>query len=102
MLNYVVELDFEKQTMRLYEPKSFRYEGRGTALPFSLVQRIPFVDLEVSLPNGKSVRGGFLLDSGGNMVVHIHKQVAERQGLLAGLPKLEEIGHGLGDLLMNV
>jgi len=102
MMNYVVELDFEKQTMRLYEPKSFCYEGHGTALPFSLVQRIPFVDLEISLPNGKSVRGGFLLDSGGNMVVHIYKQVAEREGLLVGLPKLEEIGHGLGGATKRV
>lgn len=96
MRQYVVELDFETDVMRLYEPTLFQYGGQGVALPFSLVNGIPFIDLEVSLPNGKSALGSFLVDTGGNMVVHVYKQVAERDGLLRRLPPLEETGYGIG------
>jgi predicted aspartyl protease len=96
MQHYVVELDFKKDVMRLYEPTEFQYVEGGVALPFSLVNGIPFVELEVSLPNGKSARGSFLIDTGGNMVVHLYKQVAEGAGLLDKLPTLAETGYGIG------
>lgn len=93
---YVMELDFEKEVMRLHEPKAFLYAGRGQALPLSFAQGIPFIKLELSLPNGKSVRGDFLIDTAGNWGIHAHKQVADRNGLLDGLPSLDEKGRGLG------
>ena len=93
---YVLELNFEKEVMRLYEPKAFQYTGRGQSLSISFAQEIPFVKLEISLPNGKSAQGDFLIDTGGNMSVHLHRQVADREGLLEGLPSLQEEGHGMG------
>lgn len=48
------------------------------------------------LRDGKSVRGPFLVDSGGNMVAHVHKQMAERAGLFDGLRTLKETGYGIG------
>jgi predicted aspartyl protease len=96
MKQYVVELDFERDKMLLYEPTTFQYKRRGVSLPFSLVNGIPFVDLQLSLPNGKSVRGRFLVDTGGNMVVHVYRQIAEDAGLLDGLATLPETGYGIG------
>jgi hypothetical protein len=97
MNRHVVELDFVQQKMRLYEPATFRYNGRGTTLPLTFAEGIPFVELEISLPNGKTVKGSFLVDTGGGlMVVHIHKRIADRDGLLEGLTMLAETGVGIG------
>ncbi len=38
---YVVELDYERDVTRIYDPTEFQYEGAGTALPRSYVQGIP-------------------------------------------------------------
>jgi PDZ domain-containing protein len=94
---YVVELDYDDKVMRFYEPSAFRYVGRGQSLPISFAQGIPFVNLELTLTNGKSLKGDFLIDSaGGGMAIHIHKQIAERDRLLDKVPTLEEKGHGIG------
>jgi predicted aspartyl protease len=96
MMQHVVELDFEDNVMRLHDPGNFRYGGRGSELPFSIVDGIPYVELNLSLPNGKATRGSFLIDTGGNMVVHVHRQVAVDRGLLEGLATLPETGYGIG------
>lgn len=96
MMQHVVELDFEDNVMRLHDPSGFRYKGRGAELPFSIVNGIPFVELHISLPNGKSASGAFLIDTGGNMTVHVHRQVAVDRGLLNALTTLPETGYGIG------
>jgi PDZ domain len=96
MTQHVVELDFEDDVMRLHDPSRFNYKGSGSELPFSIVNGIPFVELQVSLPNGKTISGAFLIDTGGNMVVHVYKQVAVDKGLLNGLTTLPETGYGIG------
>src|SRR5688500_12585045 len=53
MMQHVVELDFEDHVMRLHDASGFRYRGRGAELPFSIVNGIPYVELQVTLPNGK-------------------------------------------------
>jgi predicted aspartyl protease len=95
--NFVVELDYEKKLMRLYSPDNFKYEGRGEALPLAVIHGIPFVDLEVTLPNGRSLWGHFLVDTGGGgMAVHIHKKIDERDALSEGLRRASETGIGIG------
>jgi len=93
---YVLEMDYEKEVMRLYKPAAYQYVGSGKSLQISFAQGIPFVNLELMLTNGKSVKGDFLIDTGGGMSIHILKQIAERDRLLDGLSTLEEIGRGLG------
>jgi hypothetical protein len=95
--HYVLELDYDKGVMRLYEPDGFKYTGSGQSLPLSFSQGIPFVNLEVALTDGKSVKGEFLIDTaGGGMATHIHKQISDRDRLLDGLSTLEEKAYGLG------
>jgi hypothetical protein len=59
MNRYVVELDYEKNLMRLYDPRDYRYDGRGEAFPISFADNIPYVNLKITFPNGKSIGGDF-------------------------------------------
>ena len=103
MKNYVVEMDYIAHKMRLYDPATFSYSGKGTTLPLTLFNGIPFIELEVSLPNKKLLRGSFLVDTaGGLMAVHVYNQVAKREGLLDGLTTLPETGVGIGGATQRV
>jgi PDZ domain/Aspartyl protease len=94
---YVLELNYDARVLRLYPPAAFQYTGRGQPLRLSFAQGIPFVRLAVSLANGKAIDGDFLIDTaGGGMAIHVHKQIAERDGLLGGAPSRDERGHGIG------
>jgi predicted aspartyl protease len=94
---YVLRLDYDARVIRLYEPAQFHYNRSGHSLPLSFTQGIPFVTLDVSFANGKSIKGDFLIDTaGGGMAIHVHKHLAEREGLLTGTTTLGETGHGLG------
>jgi predicted aspartyl protease len=93
----VLELNYDARVLRLYPSADFHYTGRGQPLRLSFAQGIPFVRLAVSLANGKAINGDFLIDTaGGRMAIHVHKQIAERDGLLGGAPSREEKGHGIG------
>ena len=103
MKSYVVEMDYVSRRMRLYEPSSFSYSGKGTMLPLTFFNGIPFIEMEVSLPNKKVVRGSFLVDTaGGLMAVHVYNQIAKRENLLDGLTTLPETGVGIGGTTQRV
>lgn len=94
---YVVQLDYDQKRMRLFDPASFQYQENGTAFPLRMAAGIPFVELAVALPNNKRIHGRFLVDTGGGgMAIHIHRQVAVREGLMDGLPTLTETALGIG------
>jgi len=103
MKNYVVEMDYIARRMRLYNPASFSYSGKGATLPLTFFNGIPFIELEVSLPNKKILRGNFLVDTaGGLMAIHVYNEVAKREGLLDGLTTLPETGMGIGGATQRV
>ena len=63
-LRFVVELDFEKRELRLFEPSTYRYAGAGAVLPFRLRHRIPVIDAELLSPAGVRVTNRFDIDTG--------------------------------------
>lgn len=103
MRSYVVELDYIKSRMRLYDPSKFNYSGKGRTLPLTFFNGIPFIEMEVSLPNNKVLRGSFLVDTaGGWMAVHVYNTIANREHLLDGLTSLPETGVGIGGTTQRV
>lgn len=103
MRSHVVEMNYVERKMRLWEPSAFSYNGKGTTLPLTFFNGIPFVEMEVSLPNNKILRGSFLLDTaGGWMAVHVYRQVADRENLLSDLETLPETGLGIGGATQRV
>jgi hypothetical protein len=103
MRSYVVEMDYIERRMRLYEPSLFSYNGKGATLPLTFFNGIPFMEMEVSLPNNKVLRGSFLVDTaGGWMAVHVYNHIANRERLLDGLTALPETGVGIGGATQRV
>jgi hypothetical protein len=70
---HVVAIDYGRHELRLYNPKTFRYAGKGVTIPVKLDGRVPYVDLDIKLIDGDSLRGSFLVDAGSNLGVTLSK-----------------------------
>src|SRR3954468_17191460 len=61
---FVVAIDYAKQELRLYDARSFRYDGSGTSIPVTFSQNHPHVEAEVRLADGATVKGRMVVDVG--------------------------------------
>ena len=62
----VVEIDWEQQKLRFYDPKSYRYEGKGTVLPLTFDQGgRPYTSASALILGNKSVALKLVVDTGG-------------------------------------
>ncbi len=62
--NYVVEVDYQQQRLRLFPPESFEYQGAGEILPLQIRNQKPYIQGTVTWPSQQARRGEFLLDLG--------------------------------------
>jgi Aspartyl protease/PDZ domain len=64
---FVVEFDYIRKSMTIYEPKSYTYSGSGVKLPLTFDDDLPMVPGAV-MPNERSpgLPGKFLIDTGAN------------------------------------
>ena len=62
----VVEIDWEQQKLRFYDPKSYRYEGKGTVLPLTFDQGgRPYTSASALISSDKSTALKLVVDTGG-------------------------------------
>jgi predicted aspartyl protease len=62
---FVTEIDFTNHVISLYTPALYHYAGNGIVVPLTIDQDgKPFVSLTMTTPEGASVAGRFILDTG--------------------------------------
>ena len=72
--NYVVEIDYANQTLRLHNPATYSYSGSGQRLPLQFVwDNIPSVRAEVVAQDGTAITGVFIVDSGATTAIWLSK-----------------------------
>lgn len=79
---FVVELDYAAQVMNLYEPKDYKYNGRGEAIPLEVRSRYIYFRTRLASPKGVNVTGLFIIDTGHMGALLLHRPFAERNGLM--------------------
>ena len=55
----VVEIDYARQTVRLYDPATYQYPGKGKSFHLNLASGEPVVQAKFSETNGKTFEGNF-------------------------------------------
>ena len=55
----VVEIDYARQTVRLYDPSAYQYSGKGTAFPLRFVGSIPLLRAKFNVPGHKTYEADF-------------------------------------------
>jgi outer membrane lipoprotein-sorting protein len=89
---FVVKIDYEKQKLTLYEPSTFKYEGKGEILPITLERNHPHVN---AIIDGQ-YEGIFVIDCGARSSLALHTPFVEKHDLLAKTGKKIEVFAGVG------
>ncbi|MCM1982530.1 PDZ domain-containing protein [Lyngbya confervoides] len=93
--SYVVEVDFQRQTLQLQSPSTFRYSGSGQVLPLKIKQQRPYLEATVRWNDQDQTPGEFLLDLGSTQALDLQSglSLAEAQRF-QGDPERWMIGLG--------
>ena len=84
---FVVELDYQSRFIRLHDPATFQYTGRGEALPLDFnASGHPVVNATVTSPAGVFERR-FHLDIGSGLALALHSPFVKEHNLLASSAK---------------
>lgn len=59
----VVEVDYGRETVRLYDANSYHYEGKGTIVPLTLAGGLPLIHAKFTEPRGKSLAADFVVNT---------------------------------------
>jgi len=61
---YVVQVDYRRHRMTLFDPRSFRYAGRGEAIPTAFGHHRPFIHVVLKVAGRPAATRSVLVDSG--------------------------------------
>ena len=78
---YVVAIDYRSHELRLYDPKTFRYDGAGARVPLDLRQNQPHIDAAIRLPDGETIKGFFLVDVGSGGALLLTKPFVDKHSI---------------------
>jgi PDZ domain len=94
--SFVVAIDYDRKTVRLYDPGAYPYPGRGKSFPLSFSGDTPVVRAK-SNTNGKTLDGDFGVDTALDASVLFSKRYADAHHLLSHLktiPATDELWDG--------
>lgn len=103
--NVVVEVDYARKTVRLYDPVDYQYSGRGPSLPLTFSGGRPVVSAKFSLGSGKAVEAGFVVNTALDASVSISSRYAKAHNLHAAhsrkVSTAEQRMEGEGDTVLG-
>ncbi|HEX4004066.1 MAG TPA: PDZ domain-containing protein [Candidatus Acidoferrales bacterium] len=91
--SFVVAIDYARKTIRLYDPSSFQYVGKGKSLHISFSGDVPVVRAKVNT-NGKTLEGDFGVDTALDASVLFPEHYANAHHMLSHvrtIPATDEI-----------
>lgn len=80
--NYVVKVDYDDMTFKLYDPGSFKYEGNGEGFKFKLDSYIPHISCTVKLNNDESYTDEFFINTGAGTTMDFNTVFASKHGVI--------------------
>jgi hypothetical protein len=102
---FVVEIDYQARTINLFEPKTYKYTGRGEIIPVEIVGEIPHIEVSISKGSVNSVKTKLSLDTGASQTAMLYAPFVEKNRLLEtteGTIKLAAGGLGGGNTVHRV
>src|SRR5207245_5060713 len=83
---FVVEVDYLKRIMNLYNPRTYRYVGRGKSVPLILIgQNTPLVYAKILLAGRAPVKAKLKLDTSGDNGDLVNSPFAKRHKLVEAM-----------------
>jgi hypothetical protein len=93
---FVVEIDYLKKTMNLYDPATYRYQGKGEIIPISIAgRRIPFVNTTITFEKGPPLEAMLEIDTGADRTIIFSGPSVAKNKLVERMPGTSQ-GEGRG------
>jgi hypothetical protein len=83
----VVEVDYSRQTLRLFRPKIYRYQGNGQRIPLTLEGDRPYIDATVLPYSYPALPAKLMIDLGSNAALSLTAACGLDQRLIAAAPR---------------
>jgi predicted aspartyl protease len=83
----VVEIDYAKQCVNLFDADDYKYKGSGVSLPLTFKDNLPYVKAKVVLSDGRSISGKFVIDTGASTSLILTTSTTKREGVESSLGK---------------
>jgi hypothetical protein len=95
---FVVEIDYETNHIKLHDKDKFIYSGPGESIPIQVNQAgHPILEAEVTPLGSPATKGKFILDIGSGGALALHSPFVANGQLLAHQPRtIKAIGGGAG------
>jgi hypothetical protein len=90
----VVELDYARQTVRLYDPGSYQYTGKGKSLPLTVYDGMPMVRAKFTVGGRKSGEAMFVVNTALNASLVISDKFAQQHHLFSSHAKTIPVARG--------
>ncbi|MGH7470902.1 MAG: hypothetical protein ACRENP_23390 [Longimicrobiales bacterium] len=87
--SFVVEIDYPARVINLYEPRSYRYRGKGKSLPLEMDGDYIYVRAEVKAPGRRPVKARLIVDTEAAVALLLNRDFAEANHLLPGAEHLK-------------
>jgi len=79
----VVEIDYSRQTLRLYDPRTYKASDKAAPLALRFVGGMPVVSARLSLPRQKAHESDFVIDTSQDESLVISERFAEAHRLFS-------------------
>jgi hypothetical protein len=79
IVQFVNQVDYDNHDLYLYDPKTFTYEGKGTAIPMTLAGHAPVVNIKVD----GQYEGAARVDVGSGSMLDLHTPFVQKNDLIA-------------------
>jgi PDZ domain len=101
--SFVVAIDYERKTVRLFDPGAYRYPGHGKSFHLSFAGDTPVVRAK-SNTNGKTVEGDFGIDTALGASVLFSESYANAHRMLSHfkmIPAMDEVSDDATDAMLG-
>lgn len=85
---YVIRIDYDTKTMAFYDPKSFRYSGKGRVVRFRLWDNSALVDMNLVLQSGERLRAKVMVDDGADLALLLNSPFVASHDLMQKVGKV--------------
>lgn len=91
---YVVEIDYAARQIKFYEPRDYKFKGRGRAISITIEDNAPYVRAKIALAGMQAFEGKFLVNTGLTGTLAFNSPFVARYKLLELLPNAKAITFG--------
>ena len=79
----VIEVDYARQTVQLYDPSVFTYSGTGKSFPLSFAGNTPLLRAKAEISGHKTVDADFVLDTGLDSAIVFYRAFTDSERISA-------------------